>query len=205
MWPNPNQILWRSWACIKMQTLETFSVITVHVRIFSGLVRNDLMYSLRICEIFLFKNAKVLFLDICLLSAILYVTRHLVIYEGFCLIFGRSRHEKKKKYIKKNATQNLTRCPHGPSNNFYIAIFAVYVELSESYVEHRVQFLQRLVSRILVRSVLRINALNCFKGEIFLASVGRLFHSFGPVYRRECFPKVTEVKRGRRKPAFLKS
>ena len=97
MWPNPNQILWRSWACIKMQSLETFSVITVYVRIFSGLDRNDLMYPLRICEIFLFMNAKVLFLVICLVSAILYVTRHLVIYEGLCLIFGRSRHEKKNK------------------------------------------------------------------------------------------------------------
>ena len=93
-----------------MQTLETFSVITVQVRIFSGLDRNNLMYSLRICEILLFMNAKVLFLVICLVSAILYVTRHLVIYEGLCLIFGRSRHEKKKK------KQNLTRCPHGPSN-----------------------------------------------------------------------------------------
>ena len=117
MWPNPNQILWRSSACIKMQTLETFSVITVHVRIFSGLDRNDLMYSLRICEIFLFMNAKVLFLVICLVSAILYVTRYLVMYEGLCFIFGRSRHEKKK-IKKKNATQNLTRCPHGPSNKF---------------------------------------------------------------------------------------
>ena len=87
------QILWRSWACIKMQTLETFSVITVQVRIFSGLDRNDLMYSLRICEIFLFM--KVLVLVICLVSAILYVTRHLVIYEDICVIFGRSRHEKK--------------------------------------------------------------------------------------------------------------
>ena len=94
------------------QTLETFSVITVQVRIFSGLDRNDLMYSLRICEIFLFMNAKVLFLVICLVSAILYVTRHLVIYEGLCVIFGQSQHEKKKK----NATQNLTRCPHGPCN-----------------------------------------------------------------------------------------
>ena len=55
------QILWRSWACIKMQTLETFSVITVQVRIFSGLDRNDLMYSLRICEIFLFMNASLIF------------------------------------------------------------------------------------------------------------------------------------------------
>ena len=110
------QILWRSWACIKMQTLETFSVITVQVRIFSGLDRNDLMYSLRICEIFLFMNAKVLFLVICLVSAILYVARHLVIYEGLCVIFGRSRDEKKIKRNKKNAAQNLTRCPHGPSN-----------------------------------------------------------------------------------------
>ena len=72
-------------------------------------------------------------------------------------------------------------------------------------MEHRVQFLQRLVSRILVRSALQIKTLNCFKDEIFLASVGRLFHSFGPVYWRECFPKVTEVKLGRMKSAFLKS
>ena len=102
------QILWRSWARIKMQTLETFSVITVQVRIFSALDRNDLKYSLRICEIFLVMNTNVLFLVICLASAILYVTRHLVIYEGLCVIFGRSRHEKGKR--KKNATQNLTRC-----------------------------------------------------------------------------------------------
>ena len=90
------QILWRSWACIKMQTLETFSVITVQVRIFSGLDGNDFKYSLRICEICLFMNAKVLFLVICLASAILYVTSHLVIYEDLCVIFGRSRHENKK-------------------------------------------------------------------------------------------------------------
>ena len=77
-----------------MQTLKTFSDITVQVRTFSGLDRNDLKYSLRICEICLFMNAKVLFLVICLASAILYVTRHLVIYEGLCVIFGRSRHEK---------------------------------------------------------------------------------------------------------------
>ena len=44
--------------------------------------------------------------------------------------------------------------------NIYIAVFAVYLEQSEGYVEHRVQFLQRL-------------ALNCFKDKIFLASVGR--------------------------------
>ena len=105
------QILWRSWTCIKMQNLETFSAITVQVRIFSGRNRNDSKYSLRICEIILFMNAKVLFLVFCLASAILYVTRHLVIYEGLCVIFGRSRHEKeKKKKRKKNATQNLTRC-----------------------------------------------------------------------------------------------
>ena len=94
-----------------MQTLETFSVINVHVRIFLGLDRNDLMYSLRICEIFLFMNAKVLFLVICLVSAILYVTRHLV----FALSLDDRDTKKKIKKIKKNATQNLTRCPHGPS------------------------------------------------------------------------------------------
>ena len=102
------QILWRSWTCIKMQALETFSVITVQVRIFSGLDRNDSKYSLRICEIFLFMNAKVLFLVICLASAILYVTRHLVIYEGLCVISLDDCDTKKKR--KKNATQNSTRC-----------------------------------------------------------------------------------------------
>ena len=87
---------------------KTLSVITVQVRIFSGLDRNYLKYSLRICEICLFMNAKVSFLVICLASAILYVTRHLVICEGLCIIFGQSRHKKIK--IKKNATKNLTRC-----------------------------------------------------------------------------------------------
>ena len=111
------QILWRLWACIKTQTLETFSVITVQVRIFSGLDRNDLKYSLRICEICLFMNAKVLFLVICLASAILYVTRHLVIYEGLCVIVGRSRHEKiKNKKNKKERDPELNSVPHGLSN-----------------------------------------------------------------------------------------
>ena len=32
-------------------------------------------------------------------------------------------------------------------------------------MEHGVQFLQRLVSRILVRSALRIKSLNCFKDD----------------------------------------
>ena len=99
-----------------MQTLETFSVITVQVRIFSGLDRNDLKYSLRFCEIFLFMNTKVLFLVICLAFTILYVTRHLVIYEGLCVIFGRSRHEKYKKNIKRKKNPELNSVPHGPSN-----------------------------------------------------------------------------------------
>ena len=110
MWPNPNQILWRSWACIKMQTLETFSVINVHVRIFLGLDRNDLMYSLRICEIFLFMNAKVLFLVICLVSAILYVTRHLV----FALSLDDRDTKKKIKKIKKERDPELNSVPSRP-------------------------------------------------------------------------------------------
>ena len=111
------QILWRSWTCIKMQTLETFSVITVQVRIFSGLDRNDSKYSLRICEIFLFMNVKVLFLVICLASAILYVTRHLVIYERLCVISLDDRDTKEKK--KKERDPELNSVPHGPSNDFF--------------------------------------------------------------------------------------
>ena len=95
---------------LKFKLLQTFSVISVQDRIFSGLDRNDLKYSLRISEIFLFMNAKVSVLVICLASAILYVTRHFVIYESLCVIFGRSRQKNKNKKIKKNATQNLTRC-----------------------------------------------------------------------------------------------
>ena len=102
------QILWRSCTCIKMQTLETFSVITVQVRIFSGLDRNDSKYSLRICEIFLFMNAKGLFLVICLASAILYVTRFFGhIRRSLCYLWTIATRKIK---IKKNTTQNLTRC-----------------------------------------------------------------------------------------------
>ena len=79
---------------LKCKLLQTFPVITVQVWIFSGVDRNDLKYSLRIPEIFLFMNVKVLFLVICLSSVILYVTRHLVMYECLCVIFGRSQHEK---------------------------------------------------------------------------------------------------------------
>ena len=62
-------------------------------------------------------------------------------------------------------------------------------------MEQRVKsFLQRSVSRILVISALRIKNLNCFRDEMFLASVGRLFHSFSPVHWGEYFPKVTEIK-----------
>ena len=99
-----------------MAIVETFSVITVQVRIFSGLDRNYLKYSLRICEIFLFMNAKVLFLVICLASAILCDTSFGHIRRSLRYQFGRSRHE--KKIIKKNATQNLN---HGPSYNLWLS------------------------------------------------------------------------------------
>ena len=72
---------------------------TVHVRIFTGLDRNYLKYSLRIFEILLFMNAKVLFLVICLPSAIFYVTRHLVIYEVFALPLDNLDTHKKIKIL----------------------------------------------------------------------------------------------------------
>ena len=77
--------------------------------------RNDLKYSLRISEILLFVNAKVLFLVICLASTILYVTRHLVIYEVFAQpLDNRDTHT--KKIIKKEHGRELNSVPHVPSN-----------------------------------------------------------------------------------------
>lgn len=55
------------------------------------------------------------------------------------------------------------------------------MEPSEDYVRANGTVLKGLVSRIFVRSALRIKNLNCFRDEMFLASVGRLFLSFGPV------------------------
>ena len=46
---------------LKRQPLQTFSTITVQVRIFTGLDRNELKQSFRISEIILSINAKVLF------------------------------------------------------------------------------------------------------------------------------------------------
>ena len=42
------------------------------------------------------------------------VRRWMKMYESLCVIFGRLRHEKIKIKIKKNAAQNLTRCPSQP-------------------------------------------------------------------------------------------
>ena len=55
---------------------------------------------------------------------------------------------------------------------------------------------------MLDRSVLHTKSLNCFSDEIFLASVASLFHSLGPVQRRECFHTVT-VEIGGEYPRFL--
>ena len=57
-------------------------------------------------------NAKALFLVICLASAILYVTRHLVIYE----VFLDNRDTHKKNDNKKERDRELNSVPHGPSN-----------------------------------------------------------------------------------------
>ena len=59
-------------------------------------------------------NAKVLFLVICLASSILYVTRHLVIYEVLCVISWTiathtHTHTHTKIKIKNNTTENFTR------------------------------------------------------------------------------------------------
>ena len=59
-------------------------------------------------------NAQVLFLVICLASAILYAARHLVIYKGLCVIFGRSRHEKNNNN-KKERDPELLNSSHNTS------------------------------------------------------------------------------------------
>ena len=81
---------------LKRKLLQTFSVISVQVRIFTSLDRNDLKYSFRISEIILSMNAKVLFLVICLASTILYVTRHLVIHKVLCIISWTTATQRKK-------------------------------------------------------------------------------------------------------------
>ena len=103
---------------LKRKLLQTFSVITVQVWIFTSLDRNDLKKSLRISEILLSMNAKVLFLVISLASAILYVTHHLVIYEVLCIISWTTATQRKKKQInKKERDRKLNSVPHDPSNN----------------------------------------------------------------------------------------
>ena len=59
-------------------------------------------------------NVKDLFLVICLASAILYVTRHLVIYKFF--LDNRDTHTHKSKN-KKERDRELNSVPHGPSNS----------------------------------------------------------------------------------------
>ena len=61
-------------------------IVLKRKRLFTSLDRNDLKWSLRISEMPLSMNAKVLFLVIGLASAIFYVTRHVVIYEVLCII-----------------------------------------------------------------------------------------------------------------------
>ena len=56
-------------------------------------------------------NAKVLLLVISLASAILYVTRHLVIYEVLCIISWTIATQRKKE-----RDRELNLVPHGPSN-----------------------------------------------------------------------------------------
>ena len=55
---------------LKRKLLQTFALTTVQVWIFTSLDRNDLKQSLRISEILLSINAKVLFLAILILSCI---------------------------------------------------------------------------------------------------------------------------------------